>query len=799
MSTEQIISKNVSDAYVDDMARYSIETNRRRAFPDYRDGLKLVQRRTLYAMAFDIKTHTPIGAKLEKTAQVVGRVMGELHPHGDSSIEGVAMNLARWWDNYIPLIYSESNIGNMQGGKAAHMRYTEVMLSDFAKDVIFSEMKETPNIVDWTPTYSGDRIEPKYLPVKVPLLLINGIYGIGTGKATSIPSHNINEVIDATVALIDNPDAPVVLVPDQCMPCEIIEANWKRISNSGNGTFKVRGIIDIEVADKGKSNEHYVLVVKSIPDGATLNDGKDTGIHYQINNLISEGKLPQITDIVEDSHGRNLRYQIHLKKGSDPNYVRDFLYKATLLQKAQTVNFEVLNGIEPMARMSYKSYLQAFLEQRNITKYRYYCLKLQDIRTQLHEREICIMFIKSGKAAEMNEKIKKSKAKNDSDLVEWLVKLFNITDLQARFILNYPSKKWAPFYLKQYENEAKMFREKEKEYIEKILNNNLIMEEIKQELLDIKAKYGFPRKSRVISQSEILDIPQGTFNIVVTENNYIKKLPTNENIGAYKGDKPVLAIRAENTSDIIFMTAQGRGFRFPIHKIPITEKNSIGIDIRVLIKGISSGVVAMFDAEKLKTLASLRKKHYAVIVTKYNYIKKLDINDILISTPSGIIMTKLNQNDSVKDVIIAPNKNDIVIYSKKKALRCKMESIPNYKRNTLGVYAMKTNDEIDGISIINPSDTDIVVITELGKINKFDISGLPLADRYTAGNRVMKLGKTDSIVSIFSVTDINTIKVVTKNTVLDIPVKDISRTSSISPGTKMIPLKGDVIVKCVLE
>ena len=795
MSNEQIILKNVSDAYVDDMVRYSIETNRRRAFPDYKDGLKLVQRRTLYAMAFLL----PCSKKLVKTAQVVGRVMGELHPHGDSSIADVAMNLARWWDNYIPLIYSESNIGSMQGDRSAHMRYTEVMLSEFAKEAIFNEMKETPNIVDWTSTFTGDGVEPEYLPVKVPLLLINGTHGIGTGKATSIPSHNINEVIDATVKLIDNPNAQVVLIPDQCMPCEIIEANWKRICNSGSGTFKVRGVVTIEVADKGKSNEHYMLVVRSIPDGVTLDDGKDTGIHYQINKLISDGKLPQVTEILEDSHDKDLRYQIHLKKGADPNYVRDFLYKTTLLQKTQTVNFEVLNGIEPMTRMSYKSYLQAFIEQRRITKYRYYCLKLQDARTKLHEKEICIMLIKSGKVNEISKKIQKSKYKDDQGLIDWLIGLFKITDLQAKFILNYPMKKLAPFYLKQYEEEAKKYKAIDDECMSKILHQELILQEIKEELLYFKQKYGFPRKSKVISEAEILDIPQGTFNIVITENSYIKKLPVNESIGAYKGDKPVLITRAENTSYIIFMTAQGRGFKYPVHKIPITEKNSLGIDVRILIKGISSEIVSMFDSEVIKSLANLRQKHYAILVTKGNYIKKLDLNDILISTQSGVIMTKLNPGDSVKDVIISSNKNDIVIYSKKKALRCKMESVPNYKRNTLGVYAMKTDEEIDGISVVDPKATDIVVVTESGRINKFDISGLPLADRYTSGNRVIKLGKTDSIVSIFSTTDNNHIRVVTKNTIHDIPVKDIPRTSSISPGTKLIPIKGDLIVKCVLE
>ena len=792
--SEEIISRNVSDAYVADMVRYSIETNRRRAFPDFKDGLKLVQRRILYAMAFSL----PCTSRLVKTAQVTGRVMGELHPHGDSSIDEAIKNLTNWFDEYIPLIYSESNMGSMQGQGAAASRYTEVMLSEFSKDIIFKEMKENPNIVDWTPTFTGDGMEPEYLPVKIPLLLINGSSGIGTGKSTSIPSHNINEVIDATVNLIDHPNASVVLIPDQRMKCEIIEANWKQMCNSGSGTFKVRSIIDIEVADKGKTNEHYMLVVKSTPDSVKLDDGKGSGIHYQINSLIEKGKLPQITDLIEDSKGSDMRYCIHLKKGSDPNYVRDYLYKATSLQTTQSINFEVLNGID-MVRMSYKSYLQAFIDQRKLTKYRYYCLKLQSVRTQLHEKEICIMLIKSGKVTELTKKIQKSKLKNDQELIDWLIKLFNITDLQAKFILNYPMKKLAPVYLKQYEEESKRLKQEDTLCMNKITNEGEILKEIRQELLDAKAKYGCPRRCNVISQSESANIPKGTFHVVITENNFIKKLPVNENIGAYKNDKPVLALRIENTSDVIIMTAQGRGFKIPVHKIPITEKNSIGVDIRILLKGVSSSAVAMFDAEEITRLSRLRQKHYAVFVTNNNYIKKLDLEDILISTMGGIIMTKLNQNDFVKDVKIAPNSADVVIYSHRKALRCKVTDIPNYKRNTVGVSAMNTSDPIDGIAIINPKATDIVVVTDSGKINKFDISGLPLGKRYTAGNRVIKLSKGETIVSLYSTTDDDSLRIVTKNNTLDISVKDIPRLSSISPGTKMIPIRGDIIVKVILN
>ena len=792
---EVITQKSVSESYISDMARYSIETNRRRAFPDYKDGLKLVQRRTLYAMAFLL----PCSKKFVKTAQVTGRVMGELHPHGDSSIDDVIKILANWFDKYIPLIYSESNMGSMQGQGAADSRYTEVMLSKFAKEAIFDEMKDTPNIVDWVSTYSGDSKEPEYLPVKVPLLLINGCFGIGTGKSTKVPCHNINEVIDATINLIDNPNAPVILIPDQCMPCEILDTDWKQICNSGNGSFKVRGKIDIEIEDKGKANEHYKLVVRSVPDRVLVDDGKDSGIHYQINNLIDKGRLPQIIGLVENSHDTDMRYEIHLKSGSDPNYVRDYLYKATSLQDTQSVNFEVLDGIEPMARMSYKSYLQAFINQRCITKYRYYCLKLQDVRTQLHEKEICIMLIKSGKVNEISKKIQKSKLKNDTELIEWLMKLFNITDLQAKFILNYPMKKLAPVYLNKYEEEANECRRLEKVCMDKIFDENLILAEIKEELLYFKKAYGFPRKSVVISQSQISNIPQGTFRIVITENNFIKKIALNEAVGSFRGDNPTITIKAENTSDLIMVTSNGRGYKIPVYKIPLAEKNSVGIDLRILMKGITSNIVSIFDSSVLKALNDLKIKHYAVLCSEKNYIKKIDIDDLLVSTSGGVIMTKLNQGDQLKSCIITPDTSDIVIYSKRKALRCPMANIPNYKRNTVGNYAMNTKDDIDGIAMIDPHATDIVVITESGNINKFDITGLPISERYKAGNNVIKLKPGDAIHSLFSTNESNIITVLTKEKRYDIKVSDIPRASTVTMGKKMIPLKGDIIVKTILN
>ena len=448
--------------------------------------------------------------------------------------------------------------------------------------------------------------------------------------------------------------------------------------------------------------------------------------------------------------------------------------------------------------MSYKSYLQSFILQRKLAKFRFYCIKLQKIRTDLHEKEACIAVIRSGKINEIIKKIQSSKSKNDEELVAWLSKLLTITDLQAKFILNYPIKKLAPSYLKGYEEAAANLKQQEAFCMGMIVDDNKILAEIANDLIELKKQYGFPPKRRLISANEIANIPQGTFNIVITENNYIRKLPVNETIGSVRGDNPLSVIRIENTSDVVFITAQGRMFKFPVHKIPITERASAGIDIRILVKGISSEVIEMFDTSAIKELANLRRKFYAVMVTKGNYIKKLDLEDILVSTQGGIIMTKLNPGDLVKDIKIIPDDLDIIIYSDRKALRCRMKDIPNYKRNTLGVFAMNTNNEIDGISAIDKTDTDVVVITDSGKANKFSVSGLALGKRYMAGNSVIKLGKTEKIAAMFGTKDSYVINLITKNnSKLNIKVSDITRSSSISSGMKLLN-KTDIILKARL-
>ena len=256
---DNIIQVDAREESKRNMARYSLYILYNRYVPDARDGLKPVQRRILVAMYYDIKCISV--ATKRKSANTVGMVMGKYHAHGDSSIYGAMQPLANWWESMMPLLTYDSASGTIQGGKQAAMRYTESYISQFGMDCVISELVETKQVVNWQKTFDNHNDEPETLPVKVPLLLINGAFSIAIGRRIEVPPHSINDVIDATLTLMHNPNAKIVLIPDQCMKCEIINTDWKKISNMGFGNYIVRGIISQGEDKKGK-----YLSIKSTPD-----------------------------------------------------------------------------------------------------------------------------------------------------------------------------------------------------------------------------------------------------------------------------------------------------------------------------------------------------------------------------------------------------------------------------------------------------------------------------------------------------------------------------------------------------
>lgn len=780
--SERVIDVNTFEQYKKDMSNYAVFVNRRRSVPDIKDGLKIVHRRIIYAAFNDEKAFNNHNVK---SASIVGTVLKKYHPHGDTAVYDSIKPMNNWFEIMLPLFDGKGNWGNFQGDGAAAMRYTETKLSEFAYECVIGDLKDAKNAVTWIPNFDGTCLEPEYLPAKIPLLLINGSFGIGVGLLTQIPKHNINEVIDATLHLMKHPNAEITLIPDQCMPCEIVDTDWDNISRTGKGKFTVRGIIEVS---NYKGNP--ALIIKSTPDLVFLDN-----VTEKIDALIKDKKLPQIIDMIDDSDPDNMRFIIVLKKGSDPNFLRDIIYKNTLMEKSVSVNFEALDGIEPM-RLSYKGYLQLFLSHTKEVKFRKYSNKLQYYKTRLHEKDAYIKALESGKIDQVISMIRKSKKTDEQYLVNYLVKTLKITDLQAEFILRSSIKSLSIGYLNKYKEDAVDCLANIKVCEAMLTNEKLIEKEIEEDLKYYKKKYGRPRNCRIISKAEVSNIPKGTFRIIITENNFIKKIAVNESIGSFRNDTPKTFLIGENEDNILIFDTNARVYKLPIWKIPVSDKNTNGTDVRLLIKNLTSNIHTVMYEPTVEKMSNMKRECVLVSVTHNGNIKALELKDFLSVPPSGIFFSKLDPGDKIEGICIVPIDLDVIVYSKNKALRMHVIDIPLQKRINKGMKSM-SDGEVDGIAVIDDATTDIITITESGKINRIDAVALPVLGRNKAGSRVIKLNKTDSINAIYGLSANEGIRICTVNQkTYDIALEDIPKGSSASVGVKPFPMKGDSIIRC---
>lgn len=789
---EKIFGMQSSTQFKNDYTRYGIYILYRRVLSDYRDGLKPVQRRILWAMYKNTKAIT----QHVKSAAVVGDVMKLYHPHGDAAIYGTMKPMSNWFETYVPLIDPEGNFGTFQGDPAAAARYTECRLSKFALENVLGDIMDSPDSVDWSPTYSGATKEPDYLPCKVPLLLINGSFGIGLGMRAEIPTHNITEVIDATLTLIDNPNADIVLVPDHCMKCEILSNDpireFHAICKAGFGHYRIRG----KVVEENYKNKK-ALVIKSVPNLTFLDNIKD-----KIEDLIKKKKIIQIENCFDESTINEMRYVIVLKNGSDPNYVRDVLYKNTGLEQTLRVNFETLNGFTPL-RLSYKSYLLSFIDFRKMTKFRAYSNKLQTVQTRIHEREAYIKVLESGEIDNIIAMIKKQKTVDDNALIEYLVKKLKITDLQARYIIESDLRKLSIGYLNKYKQEARDLEVVRKDLMTHIMDDKMIENDIKQELIEIKRKYGKPRNCTIISADQDSEIPKGEMFVAITEKNFVKKVPSNIGFGNFKNDSMKTFIKIDNSDSLIVFDEVGKVFKIPVYRIPFTDKNSNGTDVRFLNKYLTANIRTIIPESVLKSLASTgshNNKHYLVTLSNSGLIKRMDLDDFLTVPPSGILYAKLDKDDFIKDIVIAHSNFSLIVYADRKATIMGVNDVPYLKRNTKGSKAISNVEYVDGVCVIHNDCTDIVVITESGKINRINIiNGMPNSGKGKSGSNLIKLGSGDKIVSVLSGNSCDLIHVKCTNTDELFEFADVPMGSSISSGTKLITTRGNKIMHCWIE
>lgn len=781
---EKIIEHSAISMYEQDMMKYSIVVNRRRMIPEIRDGLIPVQRRVLFA-AYKEGLTSP--NKKDKSASLVGTTMKYYHPHGDGSLYGAIATITVAFKTKYPLFYGKGNWGNVMGAGPAAQRYTECALSNFGYDILIDELSQSNNIVDWIDTYkrNGDK-EPEFLPAKVPLLLVNGAFGIGVGMSINVPSHNIVEVIDATRKLLKNPNANIVLIPDLCQACTLIDTDWKAISDTGRGSFKVRGNIVTETDKKG----NVTLRIVSLPDSVNT-----TMVYDKILKMIEDKQMPMIKDVYNSLTDGKPNIRILLKPGSDPEYVKQAIYAKTDVQKTISVNFEAVsaNGID-IKRYSYRDYILSFIDQRMNTKFRLYCNKLQQVMTRHYQVDAFVKVLESGEIDNIINMIRKQKTTDDNIIIEHIIKKVGLTDLQAKFIINTNISRLSMGHLNKYKEERKNLDMLIKQYTAAVTDDGTIIKnEIDQELQDIAKKYGGPRLCRVASIDDENQIPKGTFKIVITERNYIRKIPDVDKVGIVRKDNPKFILKVDNAENLLIFDNKGKVFNLPISKVPITDRNSPGTDIRILIRNLTSDIISVYYEPIFHNIAKSSNKHYLTVLTKSNSIKKLDIEDFLNVNPSGLIYSKIKDDDEVVGVVLAPHNLDIVVCSGHKALRCAMKDIPLLKRNACGPKAMNTEEPINGLSVIYPDASDIVVVTKNGKFNRFNIAMLSKHSRARKGSSVIKLDSNDEIFNIFGVNESDRISLLTSDGIEEIAVSNIKLKSSIAAGTKMTTSKGAIV------
>lgn len=792
---EKIIDANILQQTTEDLTSYSIYVARRRSLPDPRDGLKPVHRKILYTLFNDFSNK---GNSTVKSAAVVGRVIERYHPHGDTSVYDAMKPMINWFQIYKPLLNPQGSFGNIWGQGAAAQRYTEVGLTKYCIDCIISDLQFAKGSTDWQDNYDGKYKEPIYFPSAVPNLLINGSFGIAVGLRTQVPSHNINEVIDATIKLIDNPDADIILVPDDCQGCDIIATDFAKISHTGKGKFKVRAKVEVCEIDK-----HPALKVTSLPS-LTFFDS----IKNKIEAMVEKNMLPQVIDVINASYVDKSKksddkehFEVHiiLKKGADPNYVREILYNTTDLQKTISVNFEVVYDESPV-NLNYKEYLKIFLEFRKERKLRMFAGKHEACRTKMHTMELYVRVLESGYIDKIIDMIRKQKSTDDIEYINFMVKhIRGITPLQAKFILNTDIRKLSMGYLKKYKEELENAKKEAAEYYKIITHPENIYQYIKQELLEIKAKYGEPRRSKIISMDDINAIPAGTFKIAITEKGFIKKTGENESIGSMKDDKPRFVLIVDNRDSLLLFSRLGKVYNLPVHKIPFSSRGSNGIDLRTILKNYTGDGICTLSTKSgidnfAKYLKSKRQVCNVFVLTAFGLFKRMELDTLMDIPQSGLIYTRLNDGDAVSDIIFANPANQLLIYSKNKILRIKGTDAPLLNRATKGNIAMSSKYPIDGFACITNPNGYVLAVTNSGYINKVPIPVIPVGTRSRSGNNIIKLKKNDNIKKILICDSKSTLLVHTMKKDYSIPVSEIQDGSSISGGYKLIDSSGIISI-----
>lgn len=719
-----IEDRTVEDVMEDNFFRYSMSVIIERALPDVRDGLKPVHRRILYVMNL-LGLHA--GSKHRKSASVVGDVMGDYHPHGDSSIYDAMVRLAQDWALRYPLVDGQGNFGSMDGDPAAAMRYTEARKTRPADEMLSDIDKET---VEFRDNYDGRKQEPVVLPAKLPNLLLNGQIGIAVGMATNIPPHNLGELVDACIELIDNPDATLddllqhVKGPDFPTGATVYGgAPMKQAYLTGRGSVTVRAIANIEETKKGR---HHIIV-SEVPYGVN----KATLIE-KIAELVKDKKIVSISDIRDESARGVVRVVIELKKDAYPKKVLNQLYKLTTLQTAFHYNMlALIDGIQPRV-LGLSEILSEFIKHRQQVVRRrteYELRKAQERAHILEGYKIALDHI--------DEVIKTIRASKNQEVAEAaLVKQFGLSVIQSKAILAMQLRRLTGLEREAIENELKELLEIIAKLQAILADEHEILNIIKTELLEMKEKYGDERRSKMINHemgkfSDEELIPEEESVVLLTAGNYIKRTLVTEYRRQHRGGKGKrgMTTKEEDVIDqliptsthdwLLFFTNRGRVFRLKAYEVPAASLQAKGV--------AAVNLLALQPEERITSIIKHEKgadeEGYLFMATMKGTVKKTPVKDYANIRTNGLIAIKLDDGDELRWIKRTGGDDDVIIStSAGQAIRFKETDARPMGRSARGVRGvrLRPNDAVVGMDVLSDDKGSFLVISEngFGKLTK---------------------------------------------------------------------------------
>jgi len=800
---KNIISVNVSSEMKESYLDYAMSVITMRALPDVRDGLKPVHRRILYAMQ---ELGLTASAKSRKSAAVVGEVLGKYHPHGDTAVYDAMVKMAQDFSHRYPLIIGQGNFGSIDGDNAAAMRYTEAKMSRIASELLRDLEKET---VEWRPNYDATRNEPVVFPAAVPNLLLNGTLGIAVGMATSIPPHNLGEVLDATAHLIDNPDASTedltqfIAGPD--FPTGGIIFGAKDLQHayaSGRGGIVCRG--ETEILEK--KNGQYEIIVSSIPYRINKSD-----LIVHMADLVREKKIDGIRDIRDEST-KDIRIVVELKQGAEPQKVLNYLYKHTELESAFHFNMLALVDGTPQT-LSLKGMLSEFIKHREEVVRR---RTAYDLR-KAEEREHILLGLK--KALDHIDKIIKTiKASKDTPTAHAnLMKEFKFSMLQATAILEMKLQKLAGLERKKIEDELHEIEEFIKKMKDLLSSPKKILNAIKDELKEIREKYADPRRTKIVKGGvKILSdedlVAEKESVLVFTEGGYVKRTDPSEYRTQKRGGVGVVDLDTKDEdfvrilfhtsthSDLLFFTDRGKAYQMKMYEISEARRATRGKSIM--------NFLSLQGNERVTSILPMPKsvkgiKCSLVMVTKKGIIKKVAADAFKDVRRSGLIAIKLKDGDELLSTLFTERGDEIILTTENgQSIRFKESDAREMGRGASGVRAMslRKGDGIVGADVVKggTKEGELLVMSSHGYGKKTSLKEYKVQRRGGSGIKTMKITpKTGKLVVSKVVLDAEVNEVISmskKSQVVRVSFDSIPSLKRQTQGVRIMKLReGDSI------